>query len=118
MFCTPPATTTSIVPDITAWAAKYGLLRRAALAIERHAGHVLGRLRASTSGRCTPIGAHRVDVAEHDIIDGVRIDAGTLDERGNGMRADVGGMDLRQAARGGRRECGRRRRCKLRIQRI
>ena len=77
----------------------HGLLRRAALAIERHAGHVLGQTGCEPARPgMHPIGAHRVDVAEHDIIDGVRIDAGTLDERGNGMRADVGGMDLRQAA--------------------
>ena len=73
----------------------HGLLGGAALSVDRHAGDVLrqsGRepARAGDAARLRP---DRVDVAEHDVVDGVRVDAGAFDERRDAVGAEVGGMD-------------------------
>ena len=73
----------------------HGLLGGAALTVDRHAGDVLrqpGRepARPGDAARLRP---DRVDVAEHDVVDRVRVDAGAFDERGDAVGAEVGGMD-------------------------
>ena len=73
----------------------HGLLGRAALTIDRHAGDVLrqaGRepARPGDAARLRP---DRVDVAEHDVVDRVRVDAGAFDQRRDAVGAEVGGMD-------------------------
>ena len=83
MFCTPPATTRSCVPDITACAAKW-----TACWAEPHwrsiggAGHVLGEAGDEPAGAGDVAGlrADAVDVAEHDVVDRAGIDAGALDQ--------------------------------------
>ena len=59
----------------------------------RHAGGEPAR-----AGDAPRLRTDRVDVAEHDVVDGVRIDTGALDQRGDPVRAEVGGMNLREAA--------------------
>ena len=64
------------------------------------------------SPACGPM---RVDAAEHDVVDRGRVDAGALDERLDRVGAEVGGVDLRQAAAAPPdRACGPRRRCRPR----
>ncbi len=87
MFCTPAATTTSLTPAITAWAAKC-----TACCDEPHwrstvtPGTCSGSPAASHAVRamspaCGPIG---VEAAHHDVLDGAGVDAGAVDE---GVRA-------------------------------
>ena len=84
MFCTPPATTRSFVPLITAWAAKC-----TACCDEPHwrsmvvPGHLLGQAggEPARAGDVAGLRADGVDAAEHDVVDGDRVDAGALDER-------------------------------------
>ena len=71
------------------------LLGRAALTIDRHAGDMLRQpsrepARAGDASRLRP---DRVDVAEHDVVDRVRVDAGAFDERRDAVRSQVSGMD-------------------------
>ena len=78
MFCTPPATTRSLVPLITACAAKC-----TACCDEPHwrsivdARHVLGQARREPAGARDVAGlrADRVDAAEDHVLDGAGIDA-------------------------------------------
>ncbi len=101
MFCTPPATTRSIVPDITAWAANctacWALPHCRSIVTP---GTCCGRPAASQhvlamQNACGPTEA---DVAEHDVVDLVGVDAGALDEGGDAVGAEVGGMDGGEAA--------------------
>ena len=99
--CTPPATTTSCTPAITAWAAKW-----MACCAEPHcrsiggAGHVLGQAGGEPAGAGDVAGlaADGVDAAEHHVLDRARVDAGAVDEGAERVGAEVGGVDLAQAA--------------------
>jgi hypothetical protein len=46
------------------------------------------------AGDVTRLRADAVDVAEHDVLDRGRVDAGALDERLDRVRAQISGMDL------------------------
>jgi hypothetical protein len=73
-----------------------GLLRRAALAVDGGSGDVLGQARDEPA-RARDVAGLRpdaVDVAEHDVVDGARVDARALDQRLDGVRAEVGGVHL------------------------
>ena len=101
MFCTPPATTRSLVPLMTAWAAKWtACWTAAALAVDGGARHVLGQAghQPAGAGDVAGLRADRVDAAEHDVVDGTRVDAGAVHEGRQRVAAEVGRMDLRQAA--------------------
>ena len=99
--CTPPATTTSLTPAITAWAAKW-----MACWADPHwrsiggAGHVLGQAggQPAGAGDVAGLAADGVDAAEHDVLDRARVDAGALDEGAERVGAEVGRVDLAQAA--------------------
>ena len=60
-----------------------GLLRRAALAVDGGAGHVLGQAggQPAGAGDVAGLAADGVDAAEHDVLDRARVDAGAVDER-------------------------------------
>jgi hypothetical protein len=77
-----------------------GLLRRAALAVDRRAGHLVGETRRQPAGASdvAGLGPDRVDAAEDDVLDGVRIDARARDERREHVRAEIGRMHQAQAA--------------------
>ncbi len=101
MVCTPPATTRSLVPLMTAWAAKC-----AACCDEPHwrsmvvPGTSSGRPAASQQVRAMspaerPDG---VDATEEHVLDGAGVDAGALDQRAQHVSAEVGGVDLAEAA--------------------
>ena len=77
-----------------------GLLRGAALAIDGGAGDVLGVAgdQPARTRDVTGLRTDAVDVAEHDVLDRGRVDAGALDERLDRVAAQVGGMDLRESA--------------------
>jgi hypothetical protein len=101
MFCTPPAMTTSIVPDITACAAKC-----TACWAEPHwrsivtPRDVLGQPtdERARAGDVARLRADRVEAAEHDVVDGVRVDLRALHQRLDHVAAQVGRVDLGQAA--------------------
>ena len=59
----------------------HGLLRRAALAVDGGAGHVLGEPghEPRGAGDVAGLAADGVDAAEHDVLDGARVDAGAVD---------------------------------------
>ena len=119
MFCTPPATTRSLVPLITAWAAKC-----TACCAEPHwrsigrAGHVLGQAGGEPAGAGDVAGlrADGVDAAEDHVLDrGAGRCRCARPARVIDVRAEVGGVDLRQAAAAPPdRACGPRRRCRPR----
>ena len=93
MFCTPPATTTSLrAAHHRLRGEVHGLLRRAALAVDRRARHLLGQAGREPAGAGDVAGlrADRVDAAEDDVLDGRRVDVGALDERLEHVRAEVG----------------------------
>ena len=100
MFWTPPATTRSAVPLITACAAVDRLLGRAALAVDRHARDVKGQVRGQPAGAgdVAGLGADRVAAAEDDVVDGVRVDARALHQTLEDVGAEVGGVDGRESA--------------------
>ena len=101
MFCTPPATTRSWVPLITPWAAKC-----TACCDEPHwrsmvvPGTCSGSPATSQhgAGDVAGLGADGVDAAEHDVLDGARVDAGAVDQGLERVGPEVGGVHLRQAA--------------------
>ena len=102
MFCTPPATIRSLVPLITACAAKC-----TACCDEPHwrsigrAGHLLGQPGGEPAGARDVAGlrADRVDAAEDDVLDRERVDVGALDELADHVGAEVGGVHLATARR-------------------
>ena len=55
----------------------HGLLCRPALAVDRRAGDVLGKTggEPARTGDVARLRTDRVDVAEHDVVDGVGVDA-------------------------------------------
>jgi len=72
------------------------LLRRAALAVDRHAGDIFwesgGQPRGARDIPC--LWAYLVDASEDDIFDGVRVDARPFHEGFEDVRAQVCRMDL------------------------
>ena len=118
MFCTPPATTRSCVPDITRLGGEvHGLLGGAALAVDGGAGHVLGEAgdQPAGAGDVARLRADAVDVAEHHVVDGGGVDAGPLDERLDRVgRRDRRGAPATGRRPGARRACGPLRRCRPR----
>ncbi len=86
------------------------LLRRAALAVDRHAGHVVGESRdePGRTGDVTGLRADRVAAAHDDVVDGARVDASAIDERLEHVAAEIGGVHLgeRTAAAADRRTYG------------
>ena len=78
----------------------HGLLRRAALAVDGGAGHLVGQAGGEPAGAGDVAGlrADRVDAAEDHVLDRGRIDAGALDQRLERVRAEVGRVHLAQAA--------------------
>ena len=86
------------------------LLRRTALAVQRHAGHLLRQSGGQPAGPGDVAGLRpdHVDAAEDDVLDLRRVDARTLDERLEHMRAQVSGVRLGQttvAAADGGADC-------------
>ncbi len=101
MFWTPPATTTSLVPLMTAWAAKW-----TACCADPHwrstvvPGTSSGRPAASQQVRAMspawgPMVSH---AAEDHVLDGARVDVVAIDDGPKDVGADVGRMDARQAS--------------------
>src|ERR1700683_1500710 len=90
MFCTPPATTTSAVPDMTACAAKC-----TACCEEPHCRSMVVPGGPGDVARLRP---HRVDAAEDHVLDRSRVDPGALDQRGQHGPAQVGRMDRGEPA--------------------
>ena len=78
----------------------HGLLRRAALTIDRRAGHLVGVARAEPrrARDVAGLGADRVDAAEHHVVDGPGVEARALDERLDDVRAEVCGVRLAEPA--------------------
>ena len=97
MFCTPPATTRSAVPLITACAAKC-----TACCDEPHwrSTVVPGTSSGSPAdeparaGDVAGLRADRVDAAEHDVVDRGRVDVGALDQRADRVGAEIGRVHL------------------------
>jgi len=77
-----------------------GLLGRAALTVDRDAGNVLRQATNQRTGASdvSGLGADLVEVAEHDVLDGLGVDLGAFHEGSDCVPADVGRMDLRQTA--------------------
>ena len=83
MFCTPPATTRSGVPDMIACAAKCtACWLRAALPVDGHAGHVVGQPGDQPGGPGDVAGlrADGVAAAEDDVVDRARVDVGAVEQ--------------------------------------
>ena len=101
MFCTPPATTRSAVPLITACAAKC-----TACWDEPHWRSTVTPGTASGRPGRQPRGPRdvarlrpdRVHAAEHHVVDGQRIDAGAVQQRADHVRAEVGRVRAGQPA--------------------
>ena len=70
------------------------LLRRAALPVDGHAGHVVGQPghQPRRAGDVAGLRADRVAAAEDHVVDGARVDAGTAHQRGQRVRGEVGGV--------------------------
>ena len=118
MLSTPPAITTSCVPDITACAAKCS-----ACCDEPHcrsmvtAGTLSGSLEASTTLRpsAKALLAGLADAADDHVLDRRRIDAGALDERVQHLARPCRPDATRRASRRGARPPSEGlRRCRLR----
>ncbi len=77
-----------------------GLLRGAALAVDRHTGHLFGQSGGQPAGAGDVPGlrADGVEAAEDDVLDGGRVDTGALHQRGQRVRAEVGRVDGGQSA--------------------
>ena len=101
MFCTPPATTRSAVPLITACAAKC-----TACWDEPHCRSTVTPGTSSGRPGREPRGARDVarlradgvHAAEHDIVDGQRIDPGPVQQRPDHVPAQVGRVRAGQPA--------------------
>jgi hypothetical protein len=78
------------------------LLGRAALAVDRHAGDVLGHAGCEPAGAgdVAGVGTDGVDVAEDHVVDGGGVDAGAVDQGGDAGRPEVGGVDAGEGAVG------------------
>ena len=83
------------------------LLRGAALAVDGGPGDVIGQAGGEPAGArdVAGLGADLIDAAEDDVVDMIRIDAGALDERADGVRTEIRGMNAAERplllARGG-----------------
>ena len=102
MFCTPPATTRSFVPDMTRLGGEVdGLLGGAALAVDGGAGDVLGEPghQPARAGDVARLGTDGVDAAEHHVLDGAGVDAGAFDQRLDAWRTEVGRVHVRERRR-------------------
>ncbi len=100
MFCTPPATTRSVVPLMTAWAAKCTACWdephwRSTVVPGTSSGRPGGQPRGA--GDVAGLGADGVDAAEDDVLDGGRVDAGPVDEGVERVGAEVRGVHVGQA---------------------
>ena len=102
MFCTPPATTRSAVPLMTAWAAKCtACCDEPHCRSIGHAGHVLGEAGGQPAVRamspaCGPSVSMQPKI---DVVDGVGVGARVaVEQRGDHVRAEVGRVHLRQRA--------------------
>ena len=95
MFCSPPATTRSWVPDMTPCAAKC-----TACCEEPHCRSMVTpgtwsgqpRHQPGGAGHVAGLGADGVAAAHHHVVDGSGVDAGALDERLEHVGAEVGGV--------------------------
>ena len=78
----------------------HGLLGRAALAVDRHAGHVVGQPgdQPRRARDVAGLRADRVAAADDHVVDGARVDAGALDQRREHVGAEVGGVHRGQRA--------------------
>ena len=78
----------------------HGLLRRAALPVDGHAGHLLGQpgRQPGGAGDVARLRADGVDAAEDHVVDGGGIDPGALDQRADHVRAEVGRMGAGEPA--------------------
>ncbi len=76
----------------------HGLLGRAALPVDRRARHLLGETRREPTGAGDVAGLRtdRVDAAEHDVVDGRRIEVVAGDQCFQHVGAEVGRVDLAQ----------------------
>ena len=97
---TPAAMTTSIAPDITAWAAKCSACWVSALAIHRSARHGVGQGRgqhriARDIGRLLP---DMADAAKDDVFDECRISVRTSQQAVEDLCREVNGMPTGEAA--------------------
>jgi hypothetical protein len=72
----------------------HGLLRGAALPVDGDAGDLLGEAGGEPAGAGDVAGlrADGVDAAEHDVLDGGRVDLRPVHEGGEDVRAEVGGV--------------------------
>ena len=116
--CTPPATTRSFTPAITAWAAKC-----TACCAEPHwrstvvPGTDSGMPATSQQVRAmSPAWPPTESTLPNiDVVDRVGVDAGAVDQRLDRVRAEIGRVDLAQtAAPPAHRASGQRRRCRPR----
>ena len=76
------------------------LLRRAALAVDRHGGHALGQLRRQhrAAADLEALLAALADAAHDDVLDRRRVDAGAVDDRVEHLARHVGRVPARQLA--------------------
>ncbi len=100
MFCTPPAMITSLVPLITAWAAKCRACWE-----DPHwrsmvvPGHLLGQPggQPARAGDVAGLGPDGVEAAEDDVLDGEGVEVVALDDGLQDVGAEVGRVHGRQA---------------------
>ena len=76
------------------------LLRRTALAVNRHARNVFGHTSHQPSGATNVacLTAKGITATPDHVVDEVGIDAGTLDQRADRVRSKIGRMKLGKAA--------------------
>ena len=101
MFCTPPAT-------IEVRGSRHhglgrevdGLLRRSALAVDGGAGHLVGHARdePARARDVAGLGTDGVDAAEHDVVDRGRVDVDPIEQRADGVGAEIGGVHVGETA--------------------
>ena len=77
----------------------HGLLGRAALPVDRDAGHGLGQARREPGGAGDVAGlrADRIHAAEHHVVDGFRIGSGPVQQVPDDVRAQVGRVHAGQS---------------------
>ena len=76
------------------------LLRRSALAVDRHRRHAVGQRRGEHDVAAEREGllADLADAADDDVVDRRRIDPGLGDDRVEHRRAEIGGVDAGETA--------------------
>ena len=98
--CTPPATTRSCTPAMTPMARTTPPAARPALAVDGCAGNVLRQACGQPTGASDVAGltADRVDIAEDDVFDSIRVDARAFEQGRDAGGTKIGGVDECESA--------------------